>query len=493
MAAALDTKAVTVADLLDDFRGDFSAAEISDLVLDSRDVRPGAAFIALAGERTHGLEFARQALADGAAVVLFDPHEAAPERSETPPGRAVPVSGLRSRLGELARRFYAGAATRTTVTGVTGTNGKTTVTWLLAEALTQAGRTSGYIGTLGFGIVPQLSEHRLTTPDCLTLHREIALMPVSDVALEVSSIGLIQDRLAGIDVSGAVFTNLTHDHLDVHGSLEAYAQAKAQLFARAELEHAVVNIDDAYAGVMLAATRADVRILTVSVEGHREADLCGTIRRHSLDGMSLRVSGAYGEAVLDTALIGRFNAMNLLCALGAMLNLDIPFEEACECLSQAAAPPGRMERFGGGDRAHIVVDYAHSPDALARVLATLRELAPGRLICVFGCGGDRDASKRAAMGAAAGRADFVVLTDDNPRGENPGEIIAGIMVGLSEHADVVVEHDRGRAIDLAIESSAAGDVVLIAGRGHERLQLRRGAAVEFDDRDRVAQTLRIGA
>ncbi|HMB72749.1 MAG TPA: UDP-N-acetylmuramoyl-L-alanyl-D-glutamate--2,6-diaminopimelate ligase [Gammaproteobacteria bacterium] len=485
MAAALDMTGVTIGELCGAGAGMQAAIEITDLVLDSRDVRPGAGFVALPGARAHGLDFAAQALASGAAVVLYDPATV----TGPVPQPSVAVADLRSRLGEFARRLYARKAARVVVVGVTGTNGKTTVAWLLAQALTRAGRTAGYIGTLGHGIVPQLAEHRLTTPDCLSLHREIAMMPVTGVALEVSSHALVQDRLAGVDVSGAVFTNLSHDHLDAHGSIEAYAQAKARLFARAELEHAVVNADDAFAAKMRAAAASDVRILSVSRRSDQGADLCCVIASQGVRGMSLRASGAYGAARIDVPLIGEFNASNVLLTLGALVNLDVPFAEACDALRHSSAPPGRMETFGGGQQPLVVVDYAHSPDALARVLTTLRGLCTGELWCVFGCGGDRDTSKRAAMGAAAGRADHVIITDDNPRSEDPEEIVAGIVAGLGEHRNVVIEHDRAAAIGQAISQARGGDVVLVAGRGHERLQLRRDGAIELDDRQCVVDRL----
>lgn len=486
MAAALDHSAVSLGEVCGEQAGSYASLVVTDLVLDSRDVRPGAAFFALAGEQAHGLDFAREALARGAAIVLFDPADA-PQAAPEP---CLAIAQLRARLGEFARRFYGRKATRPVVTGITGTNGKTTVAWLLAQALTQAGRTAGYVGTLGYGIVPQLSSHRLTTPDCLSLHREIALMPVSEIALEVSSIGLLQDRLAGVDITGAVFTNLSHDHLDVHGSIGAYAKVKAQLFARPELEHAVINCDDAAADVMRQAVSDRVRVLCVSQRHDSGADLCGSIEQHDLNGLRIQLSGSYGSALIQSPLIGQFNAENILLTLGALLSLDVPLSDACSALSACTGPPGRMEVFGGGAVPQVVVDYAHSPDALARALSAIAELSDGELWCVFGCGGDRDPSKRPAMGVAAGRADHIVLTDDNPRTEDPAEIIAGIGAGLVEHPSVVVEHDRAAAIELAVSHARAGDVVLVAGRGHERVQQRRDAVVAFDDRDCVQQLLR---
>ena len=477
--------AITLGEVCGELAGDYANLVITDLVADSRDVKPGAAFVALPGATAHGLSFAAEARANGAVVTIYDPEGA----SDAVAGPSIAIPNLRQHLGKFAQRFYGRKATRPTVTGITGTNGKTTVAYLLAQALTHVGRTSGYIGTLGFGVPPQLITHRLTTPDCLSLHREIALMPVADVALEVSSHGLAQDRLDGIDVTGAVFTNLSHDHLDAHGSLEAYAQVKTLLFKRPELDHAVVNLDDAFCAKLLAEIADSVRVLGVSATGAPAADIAGKTEQHDLDGQRIRVSGAYGPATIKSPLIGAFNASNLLLTLGALLNLDVPIREACDALGQCVAPPGRMEVFGGGQQPWVIVDYAHTPDALSRALAAVAEVTDGEIWCVFGCGGDRDRQKRIPMGAAASRAARIVLTDDNPRSEDPAEIISAIQSGLAEHPHVHVEHDRAAAISFAVTRAKAGDVVLVAGRGHESLQIRKHGTVVLDDRQVVAGLL----
>jgi UDP-N-acetylmuramoyl-L-alanyl-D-glutamate--2,6-diaminopimelate ligase len=479
MVAAMDRKIVTLGELLGNDAGALAALKITDIVLDSRDVHPGCAFVALDGARTHGLQYASQARAKGAVVVLYDPATS----SQRPGAPSVPVPRLRDRLGELAHRFYARKPHWPIITAVTGTNGKTTVTYLLAQALTLVGRTGGYIGTLGYGVPPELVEHRLTTPDCFTVHREIALMPVADVVMEASSHGLDQNRLDGLAVAGAVFTNLTHDHLDAHGSFAHYGEIKTKLFVRPELDHAVINMDDAFAPTLHAALSPDVHALGVTLRDAPDADIQGRIVKHGLDGQEIEISGAYGPAVLRTALIGEFNAMNLLLALGALLNLDVPIAEACTALGACSPPPGRMESFGGrGGQPRIIVDYAHTPDALTRALQAVRDLAQGEVWVVFGCGGDRDRAKRPLMGAAASAADHIVVTDDNPRSEDPAAIVAEIQQGIAADRDVHVEHDRAAAIAYAVGAAAADDVVLVAGRGHERVQQRAEGARDFDDR-----------
>jgi UDP-N-acetylmuramoyl-L-alanyl-D-glutamate--2,6-diaminopimelate ligase len=478
MAAVMDSTAVTLGELLGNDAGALATVEVTDIVLDSRDASPGCAFVALDGAQAHGLAYAAAARAKGAVVVLYDPATT----QQRPAMPSVALARLRSRLGELAHRFYARKAHWPIVTAVTGTNGKTTVAYVLAQALTRVGRTGGYIGTLGYGLPPQLVEHRLTTPDCFTLHREIAAMPVADVAMEASSHGLAQNRLDGLDVAGAIFTNLTHDHLDAHGDLVQYGAAKTKLFTRPELDHAVINLDDPYAPTLRAAIAADVHVLGVTLSGDADADIRGRIVAHGLEGQQIAIDGAYGAATLRTRLIGEFNAMNLLLVLGALLNLDVPIGEACAALGGCVAPPGRMEVFGGNGTPRVVVDYAHTPDALTRALQAIVELARGEVWVVFGCGGERDRTKRPLMGRAATVAQHIVLTDDNPRSENPAEIVAQIRAGITGTHDVHVEHDRAAAIALAIESAGPDDVVLVAGRGHERVQQRGDGGHVLDDR-----------
>lgn len=485
MMPALATRDRTLGELLGSAADGYARLGITDLTLDSRQVRPGAAFVAVPGAREHGLRYAAQALAQGAAIVLYEPSAAAPPAPE--PSLAVP--GLKARLGELARAFY-GSATEPTLVGVTGTNGKTTVAYLLAQALAAPRRPCAYIGTLGYGVLPELTAHGHTTPDCLTLHREIAELGAPRVAMEVSSHALAQDRVAGLAFHTAVFTNLTRDHLDEHGDFASYGRAKLALFRRAELRYAVVNADDPFAATIAADLPRGCKLLRTSTRG-AEAELTARLMRDDLGGVDLEIGGKYGGGRLRSPLIGAFNADNLLAALGVLLAQGIGMSSACAALAAAKPAPGRMEVLGGPPRRPwVVIDYAHTPDALARVLATLEAASTGELWCVFGCGGDRDRGKRPLMGAvAADLADRIVLTDDNPRSEDPAAIVREIRAGVGDHPRVSVVHDRRAALRTAIERARPGDVVLIAGKGHEAEQIVGRERRAFSDRTVVAELL----
>jgi UDP-N-acetylmuramoyl-L-alanyl-D-glutamate--2,6-diaminopimelate ligase len=487
MMAAAVVAAMTLGKLLGPAAGLHADLKIRDLVIDHRHVTAGAAFVAVPGSRVHGVSFAEQALERGAAVVLYEPSGA---EGQVPHGPSIPIAGLKARLGELARAFYGRGREPAELAGVTGTNGKTTVAHSIAQAMQRLGAPCGYIGTLGFGVPPDIEPHALTTPDCFTLHREIAAIATPHVALEVSSHALEQDRVAGLEFGTAIFTNLTRDHLDHHGDLASYGRAKMRLFTRPELRRAVVNRDDPFAAPLTSAMPSHVRVLGTSLAGAAEADLVARFVSRGLDGMVLEIGGAHGAAALDSRFIGRFNAENLLVALGALLAWELPLGDACAALAACEPPKGRMEIHGGDGAPYVVIDYAHTPDALERVLATLREACNGEIWCVFGCGGERDRGKRALMGRAAARhAEHVVLTDDNPRGEDPALIVADIREGLAAHPSVVVEHARDAAIARAIRGASALDVVLVAGKGHETAQIIGAGERPFDDREAVARAL----
>ncbi len=512
MAARRTTQSTTLGDLLGADAGGLTGLAVTDLVLDSRDARAGAAFVAVQGERGHGLAYAQQAAARGAAVVLYepsaDPRVAADFAARRLPMPSLAVPGLKARLGELARKLYGPAIAVRRLAGVTGTNGKTTVAYLAAQAATRvaaarSGRACGYVGTLGYGVPPALTAHALTTPDCFTLHRELAALDADSAVLEVSSHALAQDRTAGLAIETAAFTNLTRDHLDAHGDFERYGRAKARLFARPELRRAVLNVADPFAARLLERLAPHVEALRVrAVPGggaQGGADLEVRVEDLGLEGLVLHVAGRFGTARLASRLVGDFNAENLAVALGLLVAWDVPLAEACAALGAALAPPGRLEVVGGGaGRPTVVVDYAHTPDGLERVLGTLAAVTPGALWCVFGCGGDRDRGKRALMGAVAGRlADRIVLTDDNPRGEDPAAIVADIVAGLEDRGQrapgrLAVEHDRRLAIEAAVRGAAAGDVVLVAGKGHEHEQVVGAVRRPFSDRD-VARAALAGA
>jgi UDP-N-acetylmuramoyl-L-alanyl-D-glutamate--2,6-diaminopimelate ligase len=486
MAAAVTFAAMSLGELLGPAAGAHAGLEVTDIVLDNRQVQPGAAFVALAGGTTHGLEFAADALARGAAIVVYDPAGT----SLSAPSPSVAVPGLRDRLGELGVRFFGRSSRTEDLVGVTGTNGKTTVAFLIAQALGQLGRPCAYIGTLGAGLPDSLAPQALTTPDCLTLHREIARLGTPVVALEVSSHAIVQERIAGLRVQTAAFTNLSRDHLDAHGSFEAYGEAKARLFRRAGLERAVINIDDAFGAALLPQLPDGVRGIGVSLADRPDAELKAELTSRGLAGLRLALRAPDGAATIESRLIGRFNGENLMLAAGALLALGTELDAACSALSVCRAAPGRMDVQGGGPAPWVVVDYAHTPAALERVLDELTRAATGRLVCVFGCGGDRDRGKRALMGAAAAaRADGIVLTDDNPRSEDPAQIIADIAAGTAGHPNLRVEHDREQAILSAIAAADRGDVVLIAGKGHEATQRIGERLRPLDDRAIVRRAL----
>lgn len=457
---------------------------LSGLTLDSRRVVPGSLFVALAGQRAHGLAFADEAQRRGAAAIAFEP----PAPAGVVTGEnAVAVPGLRARLGDIAGRWHGSPSRALRVIGVTGTNGKTSTVQLLAQALSLAGHRAGSIGTLGVGIHGALREGERTTPDVIAVHEALAEMRdagADSVAMEVSSHALEQGRVDGVHFAVAVFTNLTRDHLDYHGTMAAYGAAKARLFGWPGLGAAVVNLDDPFGAGVFERLAPDTRGIGVSRHDAPSARL----RAQALE---LSAAGTGFDLVLDgerrrvqSRLLGRFNIDNLLAVAGVLLAMDWPLARIAGVLERLDPVPGRMNRLGGDARAPlVVVDYAHTPDALEQALASLREHAAGRLICVFGCGGERDAGKRPQMAAIAQRlADAVIVTDDNPRGEEGDAIIAGILAGFGNPSSVMVERDRARAIARAIEQARPGDVVLIAGKGHEPYQEIAGVKHPFDDR-----------
>ena len=487
--AALATRGRALGELLGSGAGGYARLAITDLTLDSRQVTSGAAFVAVEGGREHGLAYAAEALVRGAAIVLYEPHPEFPH--VVAPSLAVPR--LKARLGDLARAFYA-VSPAPTLVGITGTNGKTTVAYLLAQTLGQPQRPCAYIGTLGYGVPPQLTGHGLTTPDTLTLHRELAELHTARVAMEVSSHALAQDRIAGLAFHTAVFTNLTRDHLDLHGDFASYGNAKRRLFRLPELRYAVVNADDAFGASLGSDLPRGCELLRTSTRG-AGAELVGRVRRSDLGGLDIEINGKFGTGRLQSRLIGTFNAENLLAALGALLAQGMPLRLACEALGVAKPAPGRMEVLGGPPiKPWVVIDYAHTPDALQRVLSTLEAAVLGEIWCVFGCGGDRDRGKRPLMGAvAADLADRIVLTDDNPRSEDPATIVNDIRAGVGAHPHVSVIHDRRTALATAIGKARPGDVVLIAGKGHESEQFVGKERRAFSDRAVAAELLGIVA
>jgi UDP-N-acetylmuramoyl-L-alanyl-D-glutamate--2,6-diaminopimelate ligase len=474
-----------------------NAVAVSDLTLDSRAVQPGGAFLACQGRRSHGLSYLETALTRGARAVLWEPAPGVTPPSVPANVSAVAVPQLAARAGELADRFFGAPSRSLRIAGVTGTNGKTTCAWLLAQALTASGRLCGYIGTLGAGMPGAVLASEHTTADAVTVHRQLAELRsagASCVAMEVSSHALDQHRVVGVRFRVAAFTNLTRDHLDYHGDMAAYAEAKARLFDLPELDWRVINIDDEFGMRLHASAQGQSRLLATSRSGARlaQADAWLTATRVALasDGIDMDLESSAGRTSLHVPLLGEFNADNVLTVLGVLLALDLPLSEAAALLAKVTPPSGRMETFGGGEAPLVIVDYAHTPDALEKALAAARTHCRGHLTVVFGCGGDRDAGKRPQMGAVAAQlADRIVLTDDNPRSEDPAQIVAGIRRGMPINCPVQTEHDRARAIQIGIEASRPGDVVLVAGKGHEDYQIVAAIKRPFSDQAEVRAAL----
>lgn len=478
-------------DLLHQFGLDDAAAlaradthlPVPGLALDTRELRPGDVFLALRGGSDHGLRHAGAAVAAGAAAILAEmplPADAAVD-FQVP---LVPVVGLRAHAGLLADRVYGSPSHALDIVGVTGTNGKTSIVQFIAQAAGCLGRRPATQGTLGAGPMGALRAGQRTTPDVCSSQRflaEMRAMGCDLVAMEVSSHALEQGRVDSVRFDVAVFTQLSRDHLDYHGSMHAYFEAKASLFQWPGLRAAVINRDCPWGQKLLARTHAQV--IAYSASGAADALLAA--EDVVLDHAGLRFTLRLGQQrrAVTTGLIGRFNVDNVLAACGALHALGVDLTQLATVAAQLQPVPGRMNCLGGASQPLVVVDYAHTPDAIAKALAALREHAPRQLSIVFGCGGERDRGKRPQMAAAAeAGADHVYVTDDNPRGEDGDAIVAEIVSGFVAPQSVVVARDRARAIEMAVASASAGDIVLIAGKGHEQYQEIGGRKLPFDDR-----------
>ena len=475
--------------------------ELRDLSLDSRTLHAGDVFLACIGTAHHGLEFLAGALARDVVAVLWEPSAgiAAPQLPPQVVGVAVP--GLHARAGELAARVHGEASHKLAVVGITGTNGKTTTAWLLAQALTECAKPAAYLGTLGAAYGGSLQAGELTTPDAVTLQRvlgDFASAGAAAVALEVSSHALSQSRVDAVSFDAAVFTNLSRDHLDFHGTMQAYAAAKTRLFEHPGLRLRVINADDELGAGLLARDDAGRAVATSRSAAFVAPAGCDWLQaldvRSDAEGTVFTLHSSFGTATVRSALLGGFNVDNVLAVLGVLLGSGVPLAQAVQAVAHLQAPPGRLQRFGGGTEPLVVVDYAHTPDALHKALRVLREQCSGQLWCVFGCGGDRDVGKRAQMGQlAAEAADCIILTDDNPRSEVPAAITAQIQAGIDAATRAVpllrVIHDRAAAIATAVAAAAVGDAVLVAGKGHEDYQLVGSQRLMFSDAQCVADAL----
>jgi UDP-N-acetylmuramoyl-L-alanyl-D-glutamate--2,6-diaminopimelate ligase len=476
-----------------------AGCQIRGLAYDSRVVEPGFLFAALRGRTHDGHAFIGEAVARGAVAVLVDRH------LPPPPGvTLVRVADSRRALGQMSAAFAGHPSRRLRVIGVTGTNGKGATTFLIEAVLRAAGRRCGIIGTMGIVVDGAVIPSARTTPEAVDLQRALAHMVACGcdyAAMEVASHALAQERVAGCAFAVGVFTNLTRDHLDFHRSMEAYQAAKARLFASLPAQGwAVLNADDPASAVMRAVTPA--RVITYGLR--TAADVRGRDVSLRLDGSSFVAETPAGSVPVTLRLAGGFNVANALAALAVGLTQGVPLDTIADALASMPGIPGRFERVDEGQPFAVIVDYAHTPDGLENVLRTAREIARGRLIVVFGCGGDRDRTKRPQMGRIAAEwADHVFVTSDNPRTEDPEAIIAEIRPGVEEgiaarvgrHASpgtvrAQFDPDRRRAIAAAIAAAAAGDIVVIAGKGHETYQEIAGVRHPFDDREVVRAVLR---
>lgn len=455
------------------------------ITADSREVQAGSLFLAYPGAVSDGRDYIAQAIQKGASAIVWE--QAGFTWSADWSVSNLAVAGLKNHVGQIAAEYYQYPSEKLTMIGVTGTNGKTSVSQWLAQCLSLLGKKSAVLGTIGNGFIDShatvLAEAANTTPDAILLQGMLAgfvAQQADAVVMEVSSHGLDQGRVNGVAFDIAVLTNLSRDHLDYHATMEAYATAKQKLFDLDGLNAAVLNADDVFGqAVASSLSKQGKAFLTY---GLQHGDVLGSQLKLNDAGISMNVTAPNGDALLAAPVLGRFNAYNVLAVLATLLTLEFSLNDVIAAISQIKPVVGRMQQFGGGALPLVVVDYAHTPDALEKVLSTLREQLQNqaKLICVFGCGGDRDAGKRPLMGAIAAKlADTVIVTSDNPRSEDAGAIIQAITGNKLQGC--LVEVDRARAINAAIQLANKGDIVLVPGKGHENYQEILGVKYPFDD------------
>ena len=464
------------------------AIEIGGISSDSKTLAPGDVFFALVGETGHGLDYVGEALEAGVQAVVWDASAdvIAPDHCDVP---MIPVAGLTTHIGEIANRYFDSPSESMKVAAVTGTNGKTTVSFLVAQCMQMLGNNCAYLGTLGFGIGDLDSDSEMTTPACIDLHEKLAAFRDAGAdytAIEVSSHALQQDRINGVHFDSAIFTNLSRDHIDYHGSMRAYGETKAQLFLERNVEHRIICMDTEFGQKL--ADRCGDSVVTVSTRFDRLANGRPFVFVRSVvateAGSNISVDSSWGAFEFQLPLPGSFNVANAMCVLGLLLSWDIRVADACKVLGKASAPPGRMQRVADSVAPGVYVDYAHTPAGLEAALRSLRSHCKKSLWCVFGCGGDRDRGKRPLMGKTAARlADRLVVTNDNPRSESPGKIIDAVMQGVGDKSGAIAIEDRATAIAYAIHEARDDDIVLIAGKGHENYQLIADQRLAFSDYD----------
>jgi len=475
---------------------------ISGLSLDSRSTKPGDLFFAMRGLQQHGLEYSQYAIANGAAAIAWEPDQSVKQDRLPSTIPCVPIPVLQQKVGAIAQRFYHHPSADINVIGVTGTDGKTSVSQFVAQAFEQLKISCGVIGTLGYGVYPDFVAASHTTPDAIRIQRllhDFFARKVSNAVIEASSHGLKQGRLNSVAISTAVFTNLGRDHMDYHSSLEDYGNSKTILFHMPNLQNAVINIDDEFGCRLANDLDKQVNVIRYSCNNQAfdnktpefGAYIYAQRIRATQDATVIEVNSSWGNATIESKLYGRYNVSNIFAAMGALLASGCSFQDAVKAISSVQTVPGRMERVTEHKNAPtVIVDYAHTPQALKNVLQVVREQCVGKLWCVFGCGGDRDPGKRALMAQAVEQfADYAVVTDDNPRSEDPIGIAEEVISGFSSAANYSLVHDRQQAIAYAIHGAACEDTVVIAGKGHEAMQIIKDTQVPFDDKKIAAAFL----
>lgn len=464
---------------------------VTGLAVDSRKVKAGNCFLAYPGHHSDGREFLSAAVSAGAGSALVEA-EGFETQSYGVPVIAVP--GLKNRLGDIASEFYGNPSAKLKLVAITGTNGKTSVSQLLAQALDYLGQPCGVVGTLGNGLVGKLQSTINTTPDVVDCNRLLAEMHeqgATCVTMETSSHGLVQGRVDGLSIYSALVTNISRDHLDYHGTMEAYAEAKALLVSHPGLEHLVLNWDDERVAAMTASMQKETRLWSFSLQNRDDVAVRTSSVHYGKQGIELVVCHGDSQARLHSELIGEFNGANLVASLTLLLTFGVELAEAVQALSKVKPVLGRMQRVPATiDQPMVIIDFAHTPDALEKALLALKRHAEGRIWCVFGCGGDRDAGKRPLMAeVVAELADELVITADNPRSETFSGIVSDMVKGIPHSVAFQVIEDRADAVAYAISNAAAGDVVLIAGKGHEDYQEIAGRKHPYSDFDAAMSAL----
>lgn len=465
------------------------------IALDSRKVKKGDLFIALKGFSSSARAYVPQAVANGAVAVLVENDQSVLSICEEGDSVELFVPNLKTHVGEIASRFFGSPSKMMKVVGVTGTNGKTSVSQYLAHVLSDLGDKTGVIGTLGYGVLDDLEVATHTTPDAVKVHQILANLKgqgASCAAMEVSSHGLDQGRVDEVSFAGAVFTNLSRDHLDYHESMEAYGNAKKALFQKPGLSFAVINFDDEFGRELVGAISENTKIISYGIS--EPADIVVDRIQYTSKGINAELSGPWGTTSLSCQLLGAFNLSNVMAVIGVAFAMGYDIEEICRAVAELTPVTGRMQAYSVEGKPGVIVDYAHTPDALKNALLAVKQHCNGQLWCVFGCGGDRDVGKRALMAEMAEKyADIVVVTDDNPRGERPENIVADVVAGFSDSRHVRVIHDRRAAIETCIASAADKDMILVAGKGHEDYQEVAGQRIDFSDIAVVENCLSVGA